>query len=94
MAEVLFVCICGASALGVDPLHNRSRPDVLFERWKGVLPSAGIPHRQQAKALGGNANSRHSTRFSGYFDTAESVVGQRQETQIVQSELNLHDFLP
>jgi len=33
-------------------------------------------------------------RFLRYFSMRESDVAQRQETQIVQSELNLRDSLP
>lgn len=39
-------------------------------------------------------DSRQMTRFSRCGGTMESGVIQRQETQIVQSELNLRDLLP
>ena len=38
--------------------------------------------------------SRHSRLYSSHFKTLESDRGQRQERQIVQSQLNLHDYLP
>ena len=39
-------------------------------------------------------NARHSLPFSSYFSTVESDGVTRQEAQIVQSELNLDEFLP
>ena len=38
-------------------------------------------------------NARHLVPFSRYFGTAEPDIIQRQEGQIVQSSLNLDDFL-
>ena len=38
--------------------------------------------------------ARHLTPFSRYFSPAEPDMIQRQERQIVQSQLNLGDFLP
>ena len=40
------------------------------------------------------ANSRNLTLFSRYLGTSEPDTAQRQERQIVQSWLNLDDFLP
>ena len=39
-------------------------------------------------------DSRRSLLHSGHFEAAQSDVLQRQERQIVQSRLNLDDFLP
>ena len=39
-------------------------------------------------------NARHSLPFASYFSTVESDGVARQEAQIVQSALNLDDFLP
>ena len=39
-------------------------------------------------------NSRYSTRFFRYLSPTGPVMVSRQERQIVQSELNLDDFLP
>ena len=39
-------------------------------------------------------NSRHFTRFSHHFNRIDPDTLQRQERQIVQSQLDLQDFLP
>ncbi len=39
-------------------------------------------------------NSRYSTQFSRYSSTTAPITGSRQERQIVQSWLDLDDFLP
>ena len=39
-------------------------------------------------------NARHLMPFSSYFGPAEPDMIQRQEEQIMQSQLNLDDFLP
>ena len=56
----------------------------------------GVSHERRA-LTGYNDDARiPANRFSvfGYPDTMESRLGNRQEGQIVQSQLNLRDFLP
>ena len=40
------------------------------------------------------SNAVHLTRFSGFFSPADPDTPERQEAQIVQSQLDLRDFLP
>lgn len=51
------------------------------------------PNKQKSPTAP-SRDSRHLMRFSRYFSMRESDVALRQERQIVQSGLNLRDFLP
>ncbi|WP_423925261.1 hypothetical protein [Candidatus Palauibacter sp.] len=50
--------------------------------------------RRRTGSSGPSADARHLTPLSRYFSPAEPDMAQRQERQIVQSQLNLDDFLP
>ena len=67
----------------------------LFERWKRVLLRLGItapPTGEDGSAATRIPAIRHG--FLAISIQRNRFVSQRQETQIVQSELTLRDFLP
>ena len=68
---------------------DRERPP----RWLSFAVGRG---EVRTKAQGSNldvSNACHLTRFSGFFSPADSGTPKRQEAQIVQSQLDLRDFL-
>ncbi len=55
------------------------------------MPSVLAGH---GRDLEGERDSRQSSRFSRFRGTVQQGPARRQETQIVQSQLDLYDFPP
>ena len=76
---------------------SRTRSSLRFGRPRGASGSGRVVRtgpRRRARSSGSSADSRHLMPFSRYLSPAEPDMAQRQERQIVQSQLNLDGFLP
>ena len=65
--------------------------------YQAVLPPNGMLDQRACPArhrMAVTPDARHLTRFSRHFSTTGPARPRRQEAQIVQSCMNLDDFLP